>query len=98
MCLATDSRSSNPDLNLWRELNSVRHRFPDISTVDLLMMVTSNPAKALGISKKTGCIAVGMRADLLVAHVEQWDGSLEHLTESPLNIESVLIHGKQQLK
>ena len=98
MCLATDSRSSNPDLNLWRELTSVRHRFPDISTVDLLMMVTSNPAKALGISKKTGCIAVGMRADLLVAHVEQWDGSLEHLTESPLNIESVLIHGKQQLK
>lgn len=98
LCLGTDSRSSNPDLNLWRELTFVRDRFPDISAVDLLMMVTSNPATALGISNRTGCIAVGMSADLLVAHVDQWDGSLDRLVESPLNIESVIIQGDQQSK
>lgn len=95
LCLGTDSRSSNPDLNIWREVAYVHDRFPDVSAVDLLTMVTSNPAKALGISKKTGCIAVGMSADLFVANVEQWDGSLEQLIESPLNIESVILHGKQ---
>lgn len=47
--LGTDSRASNPDLSLWRELQFVATHFSDISIPRLLAMVTTDAADALGL-------------------------------------------------
>lgn len=60
--LGTDSRSSNPDLNLWAEVQAVHQKFPDIAAEQLLTMVTSDAAFALGVEESFGSIEPGKRA------------------------------------
>ncbi len=48
--LATDGRSSNPDLNLWKEVRFLAARAPSMSVETLLPMVTVRAADALGLS------------------------------------------------
>lgn len=98
LCLGTDSRSSNPDLDLWSDLLFVREEFPEIAAKELLKMVTSNPAHALGLSGKTGCIEKGLAANLVLATTDAWDGSVEQLVQSRIDIESVFIGGVLQHK
>ncbi|MEJ7595376.1 MAG: amidohydrolase family protein [Planctomycetaceae bacterium] len=47
--LATDSRASNPDLSLWKELQFVATHFPDISIARVLAMGTSDAADSVGM-------------------------------------------------
>lgn len=47
--LGTDSRASNPDLSLWKELQFVATHFPDISIPRLLSMATTDAADSLGL-------------------------------------------------
>jgi aminodeoxyfutalosine deaminase len=52
LCLGTDSLASNEDLNLWNEaLFLLRHTQTPLSLLDLLSMLTVNPARALGLSR-----------------------------------------------
>ncbi|PQO42118.1 amidohydrolase family protein [Blastopirellula marina] len=60
--LGTDSRSSNPDLNLWKEVQHVQREFPDIPESQLLNMVTRDAAFALGIEDVFGTIERGKSA------------------------------------
>lgn len=46
--LGTDSRASNPDLSIWRDLQFVARQFPEISISDLIAMVTRDAAEAIG--------------------------------------------------
>ncbi len=46
--LGTDGRSSNPDLSIWKELQFLASRTSDAASVDLLPMVTTHAALALG--------------------------------------------------
>lgn len=46
--LGTDSRASNPDLSLWKEVQFCARHFPDIAVPRLLAMVTTDAADALG--------------------------------------------------
>lgn len=51
-CLGTDSLASNWDLNLWNEARYFVERYEgDISLVDVISMLTRNPAKILGADK-----------------------------------------------
>jgi cytosine/adenosine deaminase-related metal-dependent hydrolase len=48
VALGTDSRASNPDLNLWHEVQYLLDHRPDIAPEDVLRMATINGAKAMG--------------------------------------------------
>lgn len=48
VALGTDSRASNPDLNLWDELRFVADHYPELSLEQILRLVTANGAQALG--------------------------------------------------
>ncbi len=66
VALGTDSRASNPDLNLLSEVRHVAQQHPEIAPTTLLEMATTHGAEALGLGNSVGCIAPGLRADLCV--------------------------------
>lgn len=57
--LGTDSRASNPDLNIWRELQHVARIAPELSPGRLLAMVTTHSAEAMGLAVEPYQIRVG---------------------------------------
>jgi cytosine/adenosine deaminase-related metal-dependent hydrolase len=63
VALGTDSKASNPDLNLWREVQYLLQVRPDLDPLSVLHMATAAGADALGQDKR-GRIAAGCRADL----------------------------------
>ncbi|MCC9609204.1 amidohydrolase family protein [Blastopirellula sp. JC732] len=65
LAIGTDSRASNPDLALWRDVQLAAKSFPEISPEAWLSMVTESPAKALGIETAFGALAVGRGAKLI---------------------------------
>ncbi|MCA9019348.1 MAG: amidohydrolase family protein, partial [Planctomycetaceae bacterium] len=64
VALGTDSRASNPDLSLWKELLFLRETFPDVATDLILECGTLAGARALERSDELGSLTVGKRADL----------------------------------
>ncbi len=60
--LGTDSRSSNPDLGVWGEVQAVSETFPNVPAEQLLPMVTRDAAFALGLENEFGTIQPGRRA------------------------------------
>ncbi len=63
--LGTDSCASNRGLNLFDEMQTFRRGFPDVSSADLLDMVTRHPAAALGLAGRLGELSAGARADFI---------------------------------
>lgn len=67
LALGTDSLASNNSLSLWDELRFALEIFPKYLTEqDVLQMVTTGGAAALGISKTCGSLEAGKRADFQV--------------------------------
>lgn len=66
VAIGTDSRASNPDLNLWAELQHIAAEYPEMRSPVILQMGTINGARVLGQGRDTGTLAVGRRADLAV--------------------------------
>lgn len=66
ICLAigTDSRASNPDLDLFQELKCVSRSFPEIPKSEILKMGTLNGARALGVDRDLGSLSCEKRAAL----------------------------------
>ena len=50
--LGTDSRASNPDLCLWHELQHAARLAPELPASQLLAMITTHAAEAMGIDSK----------------------------------------------
>ena len=65
VAIGTDSRSSTPDLSLWRELQHIQAHHPDVRPLDVLKLGTLNGAEALGVQAEWGSITAGKRAALL---------------------------------
>ncbi|ADG69002.1 amidohydrolase [Planctopirus limnophila DSM 3776] len=53
VALGTDSRASNPDLSLWKEIQFIGSRFPEMSSLQLLELATENGFTALGYDLET---------------------------------------------
>jgi cytosine/adenosine deaminase-related metal-dependent hydrolase len=70
VALGTDSRASNPDLNLWEEMRYVSRTFPAIDPRQILRMATLSGAEALGRDAVTGSITPGKMANLLAMPLE----------------------------
>lgn len=74
VALGTDSRSSNPDLSLWREMQHVAKHHPSVSPSEVLRLGTLNGAEALGIETDWGSITPGKRSVLLQLPVGEGEG------------------------
>jgi cytosine/adenosine deaminase-related metal-dependent hydrolase len=70
VALGTDSRASNPDLNLWAEMRFVAKAFPRLDPHQVLRMVTLSGAEALGRDAVTGSITAGKMANLVAAPLD----------------------------
>lgn len=89
LSLGTDSLASNNSLSLWDELRFALEIFPnDLSEQDVLRMVTTGGAAALGISATSGSLEVGKRADFQV--IGNCDGGEDGV------LERVMREGKLQ--
>jgi len=60
--VGTDSRASNPDLSLFRELQHLHAIAPQVSPGALLRMATVDAAAALGLDDRLGTLAPGRPA------------------------------------
>ncbi len=65
VALGTDSRASNPDLNIWQEVRQLFEHRSDLDPEAVLAMATMAGADALGRSD-LGRIEVGARASLAI--------------------------------
>lgn len=72
VAVGTDSRASNPDLSLWRELCFLKARSPDVDPRTLLRLGTLCGARALGLERETGSLTVGKSADLAVVSFDDF--------------------------
>ncbi len=77
LALGTDSRASNPDLNLWSEVVFLRRSCRDVSSETLLRLATRDGARALGLAF-TGSLAPQRAADLAVVSLEECRGTEPH--------------------
>lgn len=66
VALGTDSRASNPDLDLLAEIRFVARRFPEISGETILRMGTLEGAAALGLADEFGSLTPGKWANLTI--------------------------------
>lgn len=74
VAVGTDSRGSNPDLSLWRELQFLRTRFPETDPAVILERGTLAGARALGCDMDFGSLAPGKRAALCAICLPERDG------------------------
>jgi cytosine/adenosine deaminase-related metal-dependent hydrolase len=70
VALGTDSRASNPDLDLLAEARFLHQQYPEVDCAALLRMATLSGAEALGWQAQTGSLSVGKSADLIVVPIE----------------------------
>ena len=69
--LGTDSRASNPDLNIWSEAKRVHADHPTISSVEIIKMITTDAAEFLCIQDRYGSIRQGQPASLTAVRIAQ---------------------------
>jgi len=75
VAVGTDSRASNPDLNLIEELKLIARSFPELDCNEILKMGTLQGAEALNIDSKLGSLTVGKVAAMSFVHNENEDMS-----------------------
>ena len=68
--VGTDSLASNSDLDLMREIRTLRTRTPHASSHSLVAMATAHGALALGLEARFGVLEPGMQADVVALRVE----------------------------
>ncbi|WP_291170297.1 amidohydrolase family protein [Gimesia sp.] len=96
VALGTDSRASNPDLSLWKELQFLREQFPNVSTDLILECGTLAGARALELSDRLGSLTVGKRADLALIRLTDdlvSDTGGAHLLNSRSYVSRVMLNG-----
>ena len=69
--LGTDSRASNPDLNIWSEAKRVRADHRAISSIDIIKMITTDAAQFLCIQDRYGSLREGQPASLTAVTIAQ---------------------------
>ena len=66
VAVGTDSRASNPNLNLFEELRFIRTQYSNLDSLQILRLGTLNGAEALGIADRYGTIERGKSSRLAV--------------------------------
>lgn len=89
--LGTDSRASNPDLSIWRELQHVAKLPKSPPLWDLLHMITTSAATALGRQAANHRIREGSRFNAVIVKcsitsTSNLNGSLSHSDCQPVDV------------
>lgn len=63
--LGTDSLASNEDLNMFAEIQAMQSSFPGLDPTEILSMVTTRPAAAIGWAGRLGELSPGAMADFI---------------------------------
>lgn len=66
ICIGTDSLSSNHQLSVLAELQTIKQHYPDTDWEDLLRWGTYNGAKALQMDDIIGSIEIGKKPELIL--------------------------------
>jgi cytosine/adenosine deaminase-related metal-dependent hydrolase len=78
VALGTDSRASNPDLNLLEEIRFVARHFPELPPNTALELVTLRAARALQLEERVGSIEPGKQAALVSVPLPNSDATDPH--------------------
>ena len=78
ICIGTDSRASNPDLNMLEELKFAAAHHPSVPPREILRFGTLNGAGMLSGNDDFGALAPGRRADLAVIQLPSRDAADPH--------------------
>ncbi|HEY5754133.1 MAG TPA: amidohydrolase family protein [Chthoniobacterales bacterium] len=63
--LGTDSLASNSTLDMFSEMRTFAKIYPTVSPVEILRMVTLNPARSINLEKTLGSLRIGAWADAI---------------------------------
>ncbi|MGD9636448.1 MAG: amidohydrolase family protein [Pirellulales bacterium] len=91
--LGTDSRASNPDLDVRGELRHVVRHLPDVPAEAALRMATLDAARALDCDDDCGSITVGKLANLVV--LREKSNSLAELLADRDEVAAVWFCGRE---
>ena len=69
VALGTDSRTSNPDLSVFNEVQFLARRDPDADPAELLELATLAGARALGLDADYGSLAEGKVAEAVIVEL-----------------------------
>jgi cytosine/adenosine deaminase-related metal-dependent hydrolase len=96
VAVGTDSRASNPSLNLLEELRWVAARFPQVAPPVVLGMGTLAGARALGLAGELGRLAAGELANLAVVRLPEREAAdpFSLLFDSAEPVQRTYRHGK----
>ncbi len=96
VALGTDSRASNPDLNMWNELRYVAEHHAEISREEVLRLGTVYGARALGREDEVGSLTPGKLANLAVVALPDREENDPYglLFDTASHIEKVWYHGR----
>jgi cytosine/adenosine deaminase-related metal-dependent hydrolase len=94
VALGTDSRASNPDLDLLRDVRFAAARFPRIAPNDLLRMATIDAAEALGLGEMVGSLTLGKRADMVALSYPAGVDPVEAIVRGDALVQRVWIGGE----
>lgn len=92
VALGTDSRASNPDLNLLEEMRRLRREFGELSSATVLELGTLRGAEGLGQASSCGSLEPGKFANLAVVPLPDNDAADPHellWTAAPSGIKSM---------
>jgi cytosine/adenosine deaminase-related metal-dependent hydrolase len=94
VALGTDSRASNPDLNLLSEMRFLAKEIPDLSAEQIIKMATMAGAEALVLGEETGSLTPGRLADMVA--IPCWDAAnpLEAVLHSHSKPSQLIVRGK----
>lgn len=99
IALGTDSRASNPDLDLWSEMVFIwsRRQEYELSGDAILRMGTLSGAEALGMGSEVGTLTCGKQADFIIRPLDKAKGTPEDphalLFENPGEPREVFLAG-----
>ena len=101
MALGTDSRASNPDLNMLAEMRHIARTHSETDPQEILRLGTLAGATALGRYKETGSITPGKLANLIAVSAsgnrhDQPDDVLAELFSNELAPSTVWFRGQKQ--
>ncbi|MEO6846796.1 MAG: amidohydrolase family protein, partial [Chthoniobacterales bacterium] len=68
--IGTDSLASNSELNLFSEMRTMKGNFPFLSYEEIIRMVTTEPARAIGHGERLGKLKPDAHADLIAIPVK----------------------------
>ena len=94
VAVGTDGRGSNPDLNVFSELQFVASQFPEIDGQTVLRMGTLAGAMGLGLDDRLGTIEAGKEASFAIVQLTEASDPYERLFHPQSKVAATFVAGQ----